>query len=363
MNKTMRDRLLLITYAIVIFFAIQNIYIFWGTLYKVIALLMPFIYGFAIAYIVSWPVQFFSKKVYAPHLHNEKAIKILSISSGYLLVFGIFTIFSVIIIPQIIVSVNQLISNSDSYINSFKSFAEDIMTLLHIKDFTQLEKITEKTIDFISNEAFIAKVFDTMKNFALVTYNWVIGIIISFYFTFNKDDLLQKLRKLSKVCLNKKWYKNLANVLTMSHNIFGQFLIGKIIDSLIIGVLCFIGTTFLSIPYSLLISFVVGITNVIPFFGPFLGAIPCILILLVINPVKALWFAIFILILQQIDGNIIGPKILGTSIGISAIFIMFSVILGGGLFGVPGMILGVPVFVVLYNLVATFVNSQDLPSD
>ena len=358
MNKVMKERLLLITYAIAIFFAFKNINVFWGIIGKITLLLMPFIYGFAIAYVVNWPTQFFSKNLYSKYYDNKKIIKVLSINSGYLLVFGVCAIFSVIIVPQLILSVNQLVANADNYIASFKSFTEDVVTLLHIKNFAQIEKLTEKAFDFISNEAFLTRVFDAMKNFALVTYNWVIGIIISFYFTFNKEDLLRKLGKVAKVCLSESLYKNAVDVLSMSHNVFGQFLVGKIIDSFIIGVLCFIGTTFLAIPYSLLISVVVGLTNIIPFFGPFLGAIPCILILLVINPIKALWFAIFILILQQIDGNIIGPKILGNSVGISAIFIMFSVILGGGLFGVPGMILGVPVFVVLYNLAATFVKKR-----
>lgn len=359
MNKVTKNHMLLITYAIAVFFVFKNIHVFLCVLSKIAALLTPFVYGFVIAYVVNWPAQFFSKKLYSKHCNSKKTIKILSISSGYLLVFGICAMFSVIVVPQIILSVNQLVANSGNYVASFKAFVEDAVTLLHIKNFAQIEKLTEKAFDFISNEAFLTRVFDAMKNFALVTYNWVIGVIVSFYFTFNKEDLLRKLDKISKVCLSEKIYKNITDVLNMSHNVFGQFLIGKVIDSFIIGVLCFIGTTFLAIPYSLLISVVVGITNVIPFFGPFLGAIPCILILLVISPIKALWFAIFILILQQIDGNIIGPKILGTSIGISAIFIMFSVILGGGLFGVPGMILGVPVFVVLYNLVATFVEEKE----
>lgn len=359
MNKAMKECLLLITYAIAIFFTFKNINTFFGIISKITILLMPFVYGFVIAYVINWPAQFFSKKLYSKHFDNKKIVKVLAITSGYLLIFGVCALFSVIIVPQLILSVNQLVANADNYIASFKSFIEDAVTLLHIKNFAQIEKLTEKAFDFISNEAFLTRVFDAMKNFALVTYNWVIGIIISFYFTFNKEDLLQKLDKISKVCLSENQYKNALDVLSMSHNVFGQFLIGKIIDSFIIGVLCFIGTTFLAIPYSLLISVVVGLTNVIPFFGPFLGAIPCILILLAIKPIKAFWFAIFILILQQIDGNIIGPKILGNSVGISAIFIMFSVILGGGLFGVPGMILGVPVFVVLYNLAATFVKKRE----
>lgn len=358
MEKNLKNKIFLITYAMAIFFVFKNIFIFWEGFCKVIALLMPFVYGFVLAYIVNWPAHFLENHFYNKYSKNEKTIKLLSIFSAYLIVFGICGFISIIVMPQIIVSINQLVANSHSYINSFKSFVQEVVSVLHIKNFTQLDSLTEKAIKLLSNETFIIKVFDFMKNFAMVTYNWVIGIIISFYFMFNKNDLLLKLRKLYKVCVSPRLYKNTIDVLNMSHNIFGKFIIGKIIDSLIIGVLCFIGTTILSIPYSMLISVIVGVTNIIPFFGPFLGAIPCIIILLVIDPIKALWFSIFILILQQIDGNIIGPKILGNSIGISAIFIMFSVILGGGMFGVPGMILGVPVFVVLYNLIATFVNKR-----
>lgn len=359
MEKSLKNKILLITYTVAIFFVFKNIFMIWDGICKVFTLLMPFIYGFALAYIVNWPSHFFENKVYNKCCKNERTAKVLSIISAYLIVFGICGFISIIIVPQIIVSVNQLVSNSQSYINSFKNFMQEIGTVLHIKNLTQLDKLTEKAVNLLSNETFIIRVFDFMKNFAMVTYNWVIGIIISFYFMFNKTDLLLKLRRLFKVCLSPKVYQNAADVLSMSHNVFGKFIVGKIIDSLIIGVLCFTGTTFLMIPYSLLISVIVGVTNIIPFFGPFLGAIPCIIILLVIDPIKALWFAIFILILQQIDGNIIGPKILGSSVGISAIFIMFSVIIGGGMFGVPGMILGVPVFVVLYNLVATFVKKQE----
>lgn len=359
MDKNLKNKIFLITYAVAIFFLFKNISVFGGILCKFVALLMPFVYGFVLAYIVNWPANFFENKIYNKCCKDEKCKRFLSIFSAYLIVFGVFGFISIIIIPQIIVSVNQLIANSNNYINSFKNYTEEIVSILHIKNFAELNNLTEKTIKLLSNETFIIKAFDFMKNFAMGTYNWFIGIIVSFYFMFNKDNLLFKLKKICKVCMNSWAYKNILDVLNLSHNVFGKFIIGKIIDSFIIGILCFIGTSILSIPYSLLISVIVGITNIIPFFGPFLGAIPCIIILLVIDPIKALWFAIFILILQQIDGNIIGPKILGSSIGISAIFIMFSVILGGGMFGVAGMILGVPVFVVLYNLIANFINKKE----
>lgn len=358
MDKSLKDKLFLITYTILIFFIFKNIS-FWGNgIYKIISLLMPFIYGFAIAYIVNWPTRFFENNLCCK-IKNGKITKLISIFLAYLIVFGVCAFISVIIVPQLIISFNQLVSNSNNYINSFKLVLEEIVTKLHMRSFAQIEKLTEKVIKFISNESFIISVFDFMKNFAVVTYNWAIGIVVSFYLMFNRDVLITKLNRLSKVCLKPELYKNVMNVLYMSHNVFGKFIIGKIIDSFIIGLLCFIGTAILSIPYSLLISVLVGITNIIPFFGPFLGAIPCIIILIVIDPMKALWFSLFILILQQIDGNIIGPKILGSSIGISAIFIMFSVIVGGGMFGLPGMILGVPAFVVVYNLIANFISNKE----
>ena len=356
MDKNLKNKLILITYAIAIFYVFKNIFIFWNGVCKFIALLMPFIYGFVLAYIVNWPTNFFEKNLFKNYCKSEKSRKILSIFSAYIIVFGFCSFIFIIIVPQIIVSLNQLISNSSSYAISFRNFLEEIFSILHIKNFVQLDNLTEKAFTFLSNETFVVRFLDFMRNLATVTYNWVIGIIISFYFMFNKENLLHKLSKLSSLCLGSKKYKNTVDILNMSHNVVGKFIIGKIIDSFIIGVLCFIGTTVLMIPYSLLISVIVGVTNVIPFFGPFLGAIPCIIILFVIDPVKALWFSIFILILQQVDGNIIGPKILGSSIGISAIFIMFSVIIGGGLFGIPGMILGVPVFAILYNLGSAFIN-------
>lgn len=148
---------------------------------------------------------------------------------------------------------------------------------------------------------------------------------------------------------------------------FIGFITGKILDSAIIGVLCYIGTTLLDMPYATLVSVVVGVTNVIPFFGPYLGAIPCILLILLVDPIKALYFAIFILVLQQFDGNILGPKILGDSTGLSSFMVIVAILIGGGLFGIPGMIIGVPVFAVLYAAWEKFLfhllARKDFPRD
>ena len=152
-----------------------------------------------------------------------------------------------------------------------------------------------------------------------------------------------------------------------THKTFGGFIYGKLLDSAIIGVLCYVGTLILNMPFSLLVSVIIGVTNVIPFFGPYIGAIPCILLILVVNPLKGLYFAIFILLLQQFDGNILGPKILGNSTGLSAFWVVFSILIAGGLFGIPGMLLGVPTFAVIYYIISMVVNrklrKKQLPTD
>ena len=152
-----------------------------------------------------------------------------------------------------------------------------------------------------------------------------------------------------------------------SNEIFGGFIIGKIIDSAIIGVLCFIGLSILKMPYALLVSVFVGVTNVIPFFGPYIGAIPCILLIMLVSPIQGLYFAIFILVLQQFDGNILGPKILGESTGLSSFMVIVAIMIGGGLFSIVGMIVGVPLCAVIYAFIWTFMNhrlrKKELPDD
>ena len=149
------------------------------------------------------------------------------------------------------------------------------------------------------------------------------------------------------------------------HKVFGGFIIGKIVDSIIIGILCFLGLSVMNMPYTLLVSVIVGVTNVIPFFGPFIGAIPSALLILLVSPIQCLYFLIFILVLQQFDGNILGPKILGDTTGISSFWVLFSILLFGGLLGFVGMIVGVPIFAVFYRLLGDFINGllekKDLP--
>ena len=188
--------------------------------------------------------------------------------------------------------------------------------------------------------------------------NFLIGMVVALYILIDRDHLKRELTKLSMALFSLKNHERLALIVRLSIDKFSNFFIGKIIDSVIIGVLTFIVMTILGLDYSILISFIVGVTNIIPFFGPFIGAIPSILLLLIIDPWQALIFAIAILVIQQLDGNVIGPMILGDSMGLSSLWILFAIIVGGAYMGVLGMIVGVPLFAIIYYLLRDFVNRR-----
>jgi predicted PurR-regulated permease PerM len=198
-------------------------------------------------------------------------------------------------------------------------------------------------------------------------YNLVIGIIVSVYLLSNREAFIASAKRILYSILSVDTAKRFLNVLRFADRTFIGFINGKLLDSAIIGLICYIGCSILQMPYALLVSVMIGITNIIPFFGPLIGAVPSALIILMVDPVKCLVFVIFVILLQQLDGNIIGPKILGNSVGINGFWVMFSIIIGAGFFGFWGMVLGVPVFVVIYTIIKESVRRKllrnDLPTD
>ncbi len=320
-----------------------------------------------IAYLLNPIFEFFRKKAFINlnTIKNGKFQKLnntASILATYIVAFGMISILMVVIIPQLISSVNQLINNFSEYLNSLEIFLFEVSSKLNIKS-TFLKNIQASALNSLNDfDEFIniifPHVFNFTKSFTSGIYNWIIGIIVSIYYLSSKEKLLSQLNKLCCSIIPDKYLGKFMDIMHLTNSKFGQFIVGKLLDSLVIGILCFIGMSILKIPYAVLISVIVGCTNIIPFFGPFIGAIPSAFILLIVDPMKALWFVVFIFVLQQLDGNVIGPKIIGGSIGISGIWIMFSVIIGGGLFGVLGMIVGVPIFSVLYTLTSDFVERR-----
>lgn len=204
----------------------------------------------------------------------------------------------------------------------------------------------------------IPKFGNILKTFFSSIWNIVLGVVVSIYILTDKEKFFALSKKITLAFFPEERAKRIFELTNRTDSIFGKFISGKILDSFIIAILTFILLTIFKIPYTVLVSFIIGITNIIPFFGPFIGAIPSAILIIFVSPIKAFWFVIIIIVIQQIDGNIIGPKILGDSLGISAFWILFSLLIAGKLFGPIGLVIGVPTFVFIYSIIKDIVESR-----
>ena len=281
-----------------------------------------------------------------------------------------------LILPQLYSSIDTIVKNSPTYIDNLGKWAEQLLQdYPEIEQYvlTTLDRFNENIMDWLEKTVLpelgsmltnlTAGVYYALKG----VYNLIIGIIVSVYILGNIEGFGASARRLMYSLFSIEKAEKLREGVAFIDKTFMGFINGKLLDSAIIGLICYIVCAILNMPYALLVSVIVGVTNIIPFFGPFIGAVPSAIIILMVSPMKCLIFVIFIIILQQVDGNIIGPKILGSSIGINGFWVMFSIILGAGLFGFWGMLLGVPVFVVIYtginSLIVKKLKSDDLPVD
>lgn len=320
--------------------------------------LSPFIAGFAIAYLLNTPMCFFERKLYK----NTKYRRVLSITTVYLLALAVLIILLNLVIPQVVQSITDLASNMQTYMNSLDALVKDLTVQFQLEG-DGINEMLGSYQDMVSNvsEA-ISKALPQLLDVGYAVGSGVISgitaVISSVYMLAGKGRLVPQLKKILYAILPKRRADWLLDVCSEANRIFVGFINGKLIDSAIIGVLCFILCLIFRIPYPMLVSVVVGVTNIIPFFGPIIGAIPCLMILVIVDPWAALRFFVLVIGLQQFDGNILGPKILGDSTGLSAIWVLIAIVTCGGLFGFPGMVLGVPTFAVLYSLMKEWVNKR-----
>ena len=320
--------------------------------------LSPFIVGFAIAYLLNTPMCFFERKLFPNH-RFKRALSILRV---YVLAFAGVAILLGLIVPQVVQSVKDLAGNMQTYLTSLDQLVQDLTEQFDL-DADAINDMFGNFQNMISNmTAKAAEALPQLLDVGFAIGSGVIAgitaLISSIYMLAGKDRLVPQLKKLLYATVSKRRSDWLLGVCGQANRVFVGFINGKIIDSAIIGVLCFILCAIFRIPYPMLVSVTVGVTNVIPFFGPIIGAIPCLFILVIVDPWAALRFFALVIGLQQFDGNILGPKILGDSTGLSAIWVLISIVTCGGLFGFPGMILGVPTFAVLYALVREWVNKR-----
>lgn len=316
-------------------------------------LLNPLIIGFIIAYLFNPLMKVCEKKLFAfiskkkPH---PAAVRILSLITTYTIYSVILGLIMALLIPQVILSYNDLMGKMGYYTASLESFIKKISSALPFIDIGRLLVLLNEWVSdsytLIQNitpyiTAFFAVLIDQLKNAFL-------GIVISVYFLFSKEKITAQLKKTMYAFLPQKNGDGVVSFLRFTDNTFGGFIMGKLLDSLIIGILTFIVLAIFKMPYYQMISVIIGVTNVIPFFGPFIGAIPALFIIFIADPVKMLWFVVIIIVIQQVDGNIIGPKILGQTTGLSSLGVIVAITVMSGLLGVAGMFIGVPLFALLY---------------
>ena len=356
-----------ISLSILFFFLIYRFQGFGDAISKLTGILMPFISGAVIAYLlkpVCNCVENFLRRLLPEKMGTAANMLAVTIS----LLFGILVVYALImmIVPQLITSVTTLYYTARNNLNDFVDWAshqEIIASNQKLLDFieTSYDNLQD-TLDNIVRTKLVPSMQSLLSGAALgvmsfVTFlkNIVIGLIVSVYLLASRKKFGQQGKLILYSLVKPRWANLIMEEIRYADRMFGGFINGKILDSAIIGVLCYIACLIFKFPSALLVSVIIGVTNVIPFFGPFIGAIPATLLILIQNPIKALWFVLFVLVLQQVDGNIIGPKILGNTTGLSSFWVLFAILLFGGLWGFVGMIIGVPLFAVIYDVLKKFV--------
>lgn len=346
--------LVIVVLGIITYFILDNFNDFQVFILKILNILSPFIFGGCIAFLMYSPMKFIENKILIKFNFSSKLKRTISITCSLLFLLFFIVLFFWILVPQLIASVIELKNLIPDYFHTAYQYLLYLLEELnidqnYIANFINVDNLIKNATNYLGNivPALISSGLSAIK----VLFNLVIGIIVAVYILSSKEFFKKQFKLAMYAYFKEDYVEKTLSVMRLTNVTFNRFIFGKIIDSIIIGLLCMFFTSLFGFEYAILISTIVGITNVIPFFGPFIGAIPGIFILLIANPIQAIQFSLFIFALQQFDGNILGPKILGDTIGLPSFWILFSIIVGGGLFGIVGMFVGVPIFSVIYSIV------------
>lgn len=362
---------LTIAASVIFLMALLNWELVGGVLGIIVKSLRPITYGLIIAYLLNPLMNVIEHSFVYPlikRIFKKNKKRGHSVSRWLSIIFAwaiaLLTIFVLVsmVMPEIVKSVEDLVSRLPEYANRAMGWGEALLRENpEILDFleksvsgftTNLTELAQRFKEIIPNlNILITGLTSSIYGVVVAVLNVLVGVIVSVYVLKDKEKFTAQFKRLLYSTMSTEKANGVIVVSRLTHDKFGNFLTGKIFDSLIIGILCFIILSIFRIPYTALISVIVGVTNVIPFFGPFIGAIPSALLLLFTDPMKCITFIIIIIILQQFDGNILGPKILGSTTGISSFWVVFSILVGSGLFGVWGMVCAVPLFAVIYTLI------------
>lgn len=355
-----------ISLSLILFFVLYRIRGIEDALQKLSDILAPFIYGGVVAYLLR-PLCNLYENFLQKHLPKKLKKASNAVAVGLSLISGILIVYALIIMiaPQLYESIKSIWTTLPTKIAQLidwltRTFGHDEELLAYFESaynalYNDLDTWAKETlVPSISN--LVSGVGMSVWRVLLFLYNLLIGVIVAVYLLASRRKFHHQSILIVRSIFKPKWADFILEEVAFIDKMFGGFIDGKIVDSAIMGFLCYLGCIIFRFPNALLVSAIVGITNVIPFFGPFIGAIPSILLILIESPIKAVWFAIFVFALQQLDGNVIGPAILGDRTGLSSFWVLFAIILFGGIWGLVGMVICVPLFAVIYDTIKRLVR-------
>ncbi len=377
-SNNVKKILIIATYIILLCFILLNINVVFKALAYILALLKPFIYGFAFAFILNIPLSKFEdrftkknerkKGKNASKKEKRGLIRAIGIILSLIIFLGIIFLTLFLVIPEFINTIDIFKQNIPEAFSRFQTWLTNMMSnypgimekISAIKP--NWQQIESNLGTFIKNAA--TGIIGVSIDFVVSVFSGVINVFIGFvfaiYMLIQKENLIRQLKKIVRKCLSEKSADNLIRLASFTNSVFKKFFGGQFLEALILGVLCFIGMTIFRMEYALTISVLIGVTALIPVFGAFIGTIIGAILILAVNPVHAFWFVVFIVVLQQIDGNLIYPRIIGGSVGLPAIWVMLSVIVGGNGFGIIGMLVAVPLASVIYAIIKDTVNEKKI---
>ncbi len=348
---------ILIALAVILLLNLNDVKTFFG---KFLTVLSPFIWGILFAIITNKAASFIENHL--PSKYSLKTRRFIGALVAVLILVITVMLVVYLLIPKLVISISSLSLVISNFANNSTNWIKQLQSDVHLSN-----ELVSQIYNY-SNQA-VQAVWGAAKSFApnLISSTWsalssignfVIGFIVCLYILIDKQKIAYNIKRFSLAIFNSKQYEKGKKIMYLALEKFTNFFSGKIYDSIIIGILCFVAMLFINKEYATLIAVIVGITNIIPFFGPIIGAVPCALLLLIVDPLDCLIFVIMIIILQQLDGNVIGPAILGDSVGLSSLWIMFAILVGGAYFGFFGMLLGVPVVAVIYYVIKGIVDDK-----
>lgn len=361
LNNKYVQIVLCIFVVILFYFFMLHISDIFSILGKFFSVLMPLIIGLILAYIMNPIVGFFEKSLFS-WIKKKKVRRNLSITITILLIFGIFIAIISVVIPQILTSIKFIIVNAPSYLKSFEEYVYTLINNSNLENRTG--DINSYLNDFLNTKA-LPKVNDAMNSIGTgllslgkSILNFVIGLVFSVYILANNRSFKAGSKKILYAFFNVDKVNKFLKELTHINKIFLNFMKGKVCDSSIVAISTFLFLLIFGFPYPLLIAVIIGMTDLIPYFGPYLGTIPSSILIAFVDPIKALIFIIFIIVLQQIDANLITPRIQGKATGLPSFWVLFAITLFGGIFGIVGLLIGVPLFTVIYEVVNTIIDNS-----